>query len=137
MLYWRYYESIASWRGDWKLARSNEGRGAKVVGPFLFDLSRGENCRANCFRNVSENQPQIRRKRALTSVNERSAIVRLTTRKGNLILTGHYASDFLGIDPLVDALEAAGVEVDCCNNMIRVKRTGSNHAQLGTAFRRP
>ena len=42
--------------------------------------------------------------------------------KGNLILTGHYASDSLGINPVIDALEDAGIEVDCCNNMIRIKR---------------
>ncbi len=42
--------------------------------------------------------------------------------KGNLILTGHYGSDSLGINPLIDAVEDLGVEVNCCNNMIRIRR---------------
>jgi len=42
--------------------------------------------------------------------------------KGNLILTGHYGSDSLGINPLIDELETEGVEVDCCNKMIRIRR---------------
>lgn len=43
-------------------------------------------------------------------------------QKGNLILTGHYASDSLGINPLIDALEANDIEIVCCNKMIRVRR---------------
>jgi hypothetical protein len=42
--------------------------------------------------------------------------------KGNLIVTGHYGSDSLGINPLVDELERRGVEVHCCNKMVRIKR---------------
>jgi hypothetical protein len=42
--------------------------------------------------------------------------------KGNLILTGHYGSDSLGINPLVDELERRGVEVECRNRMVRIKR---------------
>jgi hypothetical protein len=42
--------------------------------------------------------------------------------KGNLILTGHYGSDSLGINPLVDELERRGMEVVCCNRMVRIKR---------------
>jgi len=42
--------------------------------------------------------------------------------KGNLILTGHYCSDSLGINPLIDMLANRGVVVDCCNKMIRIKR---------------
>jgi Duf34/NIF3 (NGG1p interacting factor 3) len=42
--------------------------------------------------------------------------------KGNLILTGHYGSDSLGINPLVDELERRGIEVHCCNEMVRIKR---------------
>jgi putative NIF3 family GTP cyclohydrolase 1 type 2 len=48
--------------------------------------------------------------------------------KGNLILTGHYGSDSLGINPLVDALENRGIHVDCRNNMIRTERHPSNQA---------
>lgn len=43
-------------------------------------------------------------------------------KKGNLILTGHYGSDSLGINPLVDELERRGMEVVCCNRMVRVRR---------------
>jgi hypothetical protein len=43
--------------------------------------------------------------------------------KGNLVLTGHYVSDSMGINPLLDALEQAGVEVVCCNRMVRVRRS--------------
>jgi hypothetical protein len=39
--------------------------------------------------------------------------------KGNLITTGHYGSDSLGINPLLDRLEEAGIEIICCNDMIR------------------
>jgi len=42
--------------------------------------------------------------------------------KGSLILTGHYGSDSLGINPLVDDLERRGIEVVCCNKMVRVER---------------
>jgi hypothetical protein len=42
--------------------------------------------------------------------------------KGNLILTGHYCSDSLGINPLIDALENRSIVVDSCNKMIRIKR---------------
>jgi hypothetical protein len=42
--------------------------------------------------------------------------------KGNLILTGHYGSDSLGINPLVDELERRGMEIHCCNKMVRVRR---------------
>lgn len=43
-------------------------------------------------------------------------------RKGNVIVTGHYGSDSLGINPLVDELEAKGITVYCCNRMIRADR---------------
>jgi len=39
--------------------------------------------------------------------------------KGNLIITGHYASDSIGINPLIDKLEEKGIDIDCCNNLIR------------------
>jgi hypothetical protein len=42
--------------------------------------------------------------------------------KGNLILTGHYGSDSLGINPFVDELERRGMEIHCCNKMVRVRR---------------
>jgi hypothetical protein len=42
--------------------------------------------------------------------------------KGNLILTGHYGSDSLGINPLVDELGRRGMEIHCCNKMVRVRR---------------
>lgn len=42
--------------------------------------------------------------------------------KGNLIVTGHYGSDSLGINPLVDELERRGLEVACCNRMVRIAR---------------
>lgn len=42
--------------------------------------------------------------------------------KGNLILTGHYGSDSLGINPLVDELERRGMEIHCCNRMVRIRR---------------
>ena len=42
--------------------------------------------------------------------------------KGSLILTGHYGSDSLGINPLVDDLEERGIEVVCRNKMVRVRR---------------
>ncbi len=45
-------------------------------------------------------------------------------KKGNLILTGHYGSDSLGINPLVDELEGRGIEVDCRNRMVRVRWDG-------------
>ncbi len=38
--------------------------------------------------------------------------------RGNLITTGHYGSDSLGINPLVDHLRAAGLEVELCNKMV-------------------
>ena len=39
--------------------------------------------------------------------------------KGNLIVTGHYGSDSIGINPLIDELENMGLEIVCCNNLIR------------------
>ena len=42
--------------------------------------------------------------------------------KGNLILTGHYGSDSLGINPLVDDLERRGIEIACRNKMVRIRR---------------
>jgi hypothetical protein len=42
--------------------------------------------------------------------------------QGNLIVTGHYGSDSLGINPLVDDLERRGLEISCCNKMVRIKR---------------
>jgi hypothetical protein len=42
--------------------------------------------------------------------------------KGNLIVTGHYGSDSLGINPLVDELERRGLEIACRNKMVRVRR---------------
>lgn len=42
--------------------------------------------------------------------------------RGNLILTGHYGSDSLGINPLLDVLEKQGVEAECFGNMVRIKR---------------
>lgn len=42
--------------------------------------------------------------------------------KGNLIVTGHYGSDSLGINPLLDALENDGIEVSCLEEVIRIKR---------------
>ena len=41
--------------------------------------------------------------------------------KGNLIVTGHYGSDSIGINPLIDELERRKIEVVCCNNLIRNK----------------
>jgi putative NIF3 family GTP cyclohydrolase 1 type 2 len=43
--------------------------------------------------------------------------------KGNLIVTGHYGSDSLGINPLIDELEDMGLEITCCNKLIRINRT--------------
>lgn len=37
--------------------------------------------------------------------------------KGNLIVTGHYPSDALGINPLIAELERRGMEVTRCNNL--------------------
>jgi putative NIF3 family GTP cyclohydrolase 1 type 2 len=42
--------------------------------------------------------------------------------KGSLIVTGHYGSDSLGINPFVDALEQQGMDVVCCNKMVRIER---------------
>lgn len=42
--------------------------------------------------------------------------------KGNLILTGHYGSDSLGINPLMDELERRGIETHCRNRMVRTRR---------------
>ena len=42
--------------------------------------------------------------------------------KGNLLLTGHYGSDSVGINPLVDELERRGIKVVCCNKMVRIAR---------------
>ena len=42
--------------------------------------------------------------------------------KGNLILTGHYGSDSLGINPLVDELERRGIDIHCRNRMVRIRR---------------
>jgi putative NIF3 family GTP cyclohydrolase 1 type 2 len=42
--------------------------------------------------------------------------------KGSLIVTGHYGSDSLGINPLVDVLEQRGIEVVSRNKMVRVLR---------------
>jgi hypothetical protein len=42
--------------------------------------------------------------------------------KGNLIVTGHYGSDSLGINPLVDDLERRGLEIACRNKMVRIRR---------------
>jgi imidazolonepropionase-like amidohydrolase len=58
-------------------------------------------------------------------LSDRQRIRLMEENKGNLILTGHYASDSLGINPLIDALEDAGVKVDCCNKMIRVKSSAN------------
>ena len=55
----------------------------------------------------------------LFSKSDREKLLR--EGKGNLILTGHYCSDSLGINPLIDALEDEGVAVDCCNKMIRIR----------------
>ncbi|MBC8367977.1 Nif3-like dinuclear metal center hexameric protein [bacterium] len=38
--------------------------------------------------------------------------------QGNLITTGHYGSDSLGINPLVHRLREAGIQVDLCNKMV-------------------
>ena len=39
--------------------------------------------------------------------------------KGNLVVTGHYGSDSIGINPLIDELESRGLEIECRNNLIR------------------
>ena len=39
--------------------------------------------------------------------------------KGNLVVTGHYGSDSIGINPLIDELESSGLKIICCNNLIR------------------
>ena len=46
----------------------------------------------------------------------------LDENQGNLIVTGHYGSDSLGINPLVDELERRGLEIHCCNKMVRMRR---------------
>jgi putative NIF3 family GTP cyclohydrolase 1 type 2 len=38
--------------------------------------------------------------------------------RGNLLTTGHYGSDSLGINPLVDRLRDLGLEVELCNGMV-------------------
>lgn len=45
----------------------------------------------------------------------------ITEKKGNLIVTGHYGSDSIGINPLISELETRGIEVVCCNNLVRIK----------------
>ncbi len=39
--------------------------------------------------------------------------------KGTLVVTPHYASDSIGINPLISELEKRGLQVKCCNNLIR------------------
>jgi len=41
--------------------------------------------------------------------------------KGDLVVTGHYGSDSIGINPLIDELESRGLEIVCCNKLIRNK----------------
>ncbi len=41
--------------------------------------------------------------------------------KGNLIVTGHYGSDSVGINPLINELDIRGIDVVCCNNLVRIK----------------
>ncbi|MEN6328035.1 MAG: NGG1p interacting factor NIF3 [Syntrophomonas sp.] len=41
----------------------------------------------------------------------------------NVIITGHMASDSLGMNLLLDELEQAGIEIIPCSGLIRVKRT--------------
>ncbi len=40
--------------------------------------------------------------------------------QGSLVTTGHYGSDSVGINPLIDALEARGAEVTCGPKLVRV-----------------
>lgn len=51
------------------------------------------------------------------SLRERALIAERGS--GNLITTGHYCSDSLGINPLINMLERKGVRVDICNHLIR------------------
>ncbi len=44
-----------------------------------------------------------------------------TENKGNLIVTGHYGSDSMGISPLIRELEMKGIDVNCCNNLVEVQ----------------
>jgi hypothetical protein len=37
--------------------------------------------------------------------------------KGNLIISGHIVSDEIGIDPLIDALRAEGLQVECISGL--------------------
>ena len=41
----------------------------------------------------------------------------------NLVVTGHMASDSIGINLLLDQLEKKGLEVVSCSGLIRVKRS--------------
>ena len=45
--------------------------------------------------------------------------------KGNLILTGHYLGDSLGITPLIRALRAEGIEVTCMGGIIDLDTEGA------------
>ncbi len=51
-------------------------------------------------------------------LHEEQAARLRTESRGNLITTGHYGSDSLGINPLVDELRKRELEVELCNNMI-------------------
>ena len=42
-----------------------------------------------------------------------------TEDKGTVVVTPHYASDSIGINPLISELEQRGLEVQCCNDLIR------------------
>ncbi len=57
---------------------------------------------------------------------------------GNLITTGHYCSDSLGINPLINVLEHEGVRVDVCGHLIRTQeeRIEIPHAAEGEERRR-
>ena len=39
--------------------------------------------------------------------------------RGNLIITGHYASDSIGVNVLIDELKKKGIDIECCNRLIR------------------
>jgi putative NIF3 family GTP cyclohydrolase 1 type 2 len=94
------------------------GRPDNRAGRVMVDMTGGTNPHEDIYE-------QLSRYGVSTVVGmhaKEPTIKKMKKHKLNVIIAGHYASDSLGMNLMLDKFEAAGVEIVPCSGLIRVSR---------------
>lgn len=94
------------------------GKPENSAGKVMVDMTGGTNPHEDIYE-------QLSRYGVSTIVGmhaKESTIEKMKKHKLNIIIAGHYASDSLGMNLMLDKFEAQGIEIIPCSGLIRVSR---------------